>query len=127
MKGLRWKVGSSNHGCWLGTYELEEQLFFTRVVRRGMVVWDVGANVGVYTLLFARLVGVSGVVLAFEPLSSNCECIIGHIKSNGFSNVKMFQTAVSDRKGLTGFSTHSSNSMGSITKEASGFPPCQDV
>ena len=119
MKGLRWKVGSSNHGCWLGTYELEEQLFFTRVIRQGMVVWDVGANVGVYTLLFSRLVGVSGAVSAFEPLSSNCDCLIGHIRANGLSNVKVFQTAVSDRKGLAGFSTCSSNSMGSITRGAS--------
>jgi FkbM family methyltransferase len=121
MKGLRWKVGSSDHGCWLGTYELEEQLFFTSIVRPGMVVWDVGANVGVYTLLFSRLVMDSGEVLAFEPMPSNSDCLIGHVRANNLSNVTVFQTAISDRKGFTGFSMHPSNSMGSMTEGSSGL------
>src|SRR4030065_1824716 len=115
MKGLRWRVGSSNHGCWRGTYELEEQLFFMRLVQTGMIVWDVGANAGVYTLLFSRLVSESGTVVAFEPLPSNFDHLMIHLKANRFTNVKVIQAAVSDRKGVTGFSTGSSNSMGMIT------------
>ena len=115
MKGLWWRVGSSNHGCWLRTYELEEQLFFMRFVRPGMVVWDVGANAGVYTLLFSRIVADSGTVVAFEPLPSNCDNLMLHIKANRLKNVRVIQAAVSDRKGSTGFSTGSSNSMGFIT------------
>lgn len=121
MKGLRWKVGSSNHGCWLGTYELEEQVFFTRVVRPGMVVWDVGANAGVYTMLFSRLVAESGAVMAFEPLPSNCDNLISHIRVNDLSNVTVFSVAVSDRKGMNGFSIASSNSMGAITGKSSSL------
>ena len=114
MKGLRWRVGSSSHGCWLGTYELEEQLFFMRLLQPGMMVWDVGANAGVYTLLFSRLVSGSGTVVAFEPLPSNCDNLMVHIRANSLKNVRVIQAAVSDRKGLVGFSTCSSNAMGSI-------------
>lgn len=48
-QGMKWIVGSSNHGCWLGTYELEKQLALQRAVRQGMVVYDIGAQAGFYT------------------------------------------------------------------------------
>lgn len=57
LQGKRWIAGSSNHGCWLGSYEAAKQRKMTGLVRPGMVCWDVGANVGFYTLLFAELVG----------------------------------------------------------------------
>ena len=41
------------------------------VVRPGMTCLDVGANVGVYTALLARLVGPEGRVFAFEPSPEN--------------------------------------------------------
>src|SRR5687768_8501059 len=56
-----------------------DEAFLRSVVRHGMNVVDVGANQGIYTMLFAKLVGDSGSVLAFEPefelfeaLSRNC-------------------------------------------------------
>src|SRR5664280_711279 len=54
LHGKRWIVGASNHGCWLGSYEAAKQKKITEFVRPGMVCWDVGANVGFYTLLFAE-------------------------------------------------------------------------
>ncbi len=68
LRGKRWIAGSSNHGCWLGSYELAKQRKVIELVRPGMVCWDVGAHVGFYTLLFAELVGPLGRVFAFEPL-----------------------------------------------------------
>ncbi len=67
-RGLIWIVGSSIHQCWLGIYEAEKQKALSREVKQGMVVWDIGANVGFYTLAFARAVGGKGCVIAFEPL-----------------------------------------------------------
>jgi hypothetical protein len=69
LRGKKWIVGSSNHGCWLGSYEYTKQRLFEELVSPGDVVYDVGANVGFYTLLAAVLVGQSGRVVAFEPLA----------------------------------------------------------
>src|SRR5256885_1092969 len=56
-RGLRWIVGSYNHGCWLGSYEYEKQVVLQRLVQKGNVVYDIGAHVGFFTLIFSRLVG----------------------------------------------------------------------
>ena len=44
-----------------------DRRFFEAELRPGMTVLDVGANIGLYALLFARLVGSTGKVYAFEP------------------------------------------------------------
>jgi hypothetical protein len=51
----------------LGSYEPQMLRAYTKLVRPGDVVFDIGANVGAHTLHFARLVGASGRVHAFEP------------------------------------------------------------
>jgi hypothetical protein len=39
-RGMKWIVGSSNHGCWLGSYELEKQRILKKYLKEGMVVYD---------------------------------------------------------------------------------------
>ncbi len=68
-KGLRWIVGSSTHGCWLGTYEMDKQRALSQFVKPGMTVYDIGAQAGFYTLAFARQVADAGRVL------SNCQML----------------------------------------------------
>jgi len=63
----------SAHSWFLGTpfesspLEVNEQAVMRRCVRPGDVVLDIGANMGVHTVLLARLVGPRGRVVAFEP------------------------------------------------------------
>src|SRR5215210_7228240 len=54
-----------------GNYEVAETLFCESVLRPGDVAVDIGANIGLYTLLFSRLVGEEGRVYAFEPAAEN--------------------------------------------------------
>lgn len=89
LRGKRWIVGSFNHGCWLGSYEIAKQKKIVELVRPGMVCWDVGAHVGFYTLLFAELVGPKGRVFAFEPVSSNLALLRRHVEMNGYMNVRI--------------------------------------
>ena len=56
-----------------------------RTVRPGDVVWDVGANVGVYALLAARLLGEEGTVVAVEPGYANFAALCDNIVLNGLS------------------------------------------
>lgn len=75
LRGKRWIAGSSNHGCWLGSYELAKQKKVIELVRPGMVCWDVGAHMGFYTLVFAEVSGLAGRVFAFEPLPRSVELV----------------------------------------------------
>src|SRR4051794_37935389 len=88
-RGMKWIAGSSIHGCWLGTYELEKQQVLERFVRPGMTVYDIGANAGFYTLFFSSLVGDTGRVFAFEPCPYAARFLIDHVQMNGLSNVRV--------------------------------------
>jgi FkbM family methyltransferase len=75
------------------------QKTLVRLVRPGSVFFDIGANIGFFTLLGARLVGPSGIVVAFEPHPENSERLRRNIELNLFSNVVVVQQAVSDTSG----------------------------
>lgn len=115
LRGKRWIAGSSNLGCWLGSYEAAKQRKITERVRPGMVCWDVGANVGFYTLLFAELVGAFGRVFAFEPAPGNVELLRRHVEMNGYQNVRIFPCALGDLDGEAGFDPGPNTSMGHVT------------
>jgi FkbM family methyltransferase len=54
-----------------GGYEETVGLALEKYLRAGDVVWDIGANVGLYTKIFAITVGPAGNVFAFEPSPRN--------------------------------------------------------
>jgi FkbM family methyltransferase len=67
-------------------YEPEASGLVRRLMRRGDVVADVGANVGWYSTLFAQLVGKSGHVYAFEPVPVTCARLEENIVLNGMQD-----------------------------------------
>jgi FkbM family methyltransferase len=103
LKGKRWIAGSCNHGCWLGSFEYEKQTLFSNTVTPGSVVYDVGANVGFYTLLASELVGAMGSVIGFEPNPQNLPLLRRHLHLNHCANVTVIEAAVADRKGRASF------------------------
>ena len=89
-----------------GTFVSDEPEFsmLSRVVACGDLVVDVGANVGFYTKRFAELVGPEGRVLAFEPVPETFVLLANNLESCRFSNVTLFNAAVSETTGLVGMS-----------------------
>lgn len=65
-----------------------------REVNLGNIVIDIGANIGYYALLEAKLVGNRGKVYTIEPIPQNFELLKRNIKLNGYKNIKTFQLAV---------------------------------
>lgn len=70
-RGIRWSL-DLNEGIdlciyLLGAYEPRTVWRYSPLIESGFVVLDIGANVGSHTLQFARLVGPTGRVFAFEP------------------------------------------------------------
>jgi len=70
---------------------------FVNYLKEGMTVFDIGANVGYYTLLIAQKVGSTGKVYAFEPIPETFARLQENIALNGFTNIVAVPAAVTDR------------------------------
>ncbi len=82
-----------------GVHEEAETKAFCSLVEQGMTVVDVGANIGYYTLLAARLVGASGRVIALEPSSANYRLLTQNVALNGYENVTVLNLAAGEKPG----------------------------
>jgi len=82
-----------------GVYEPLETELIKKETKEGDVVLDLGANIGYYTLIFAKLVGENGKVFAFEPDPDNFAILKKNIEINGYKNVTLIQKAVSNKAG----------------------------
>lgn len=119
LRGKRWIVGSSTHGCWLGSYEFPKQKTFINEIKEGDIVFDIGAHVGFYTLLSSQLVGEQGQVVSFEPFPPNLRYLKRHIQLNKLKNVRVVEKAVSNHSGTMTFEIGPSSSMGHLTEQSS--------
>ena len=99
MAGLRWVVGSAPHGAWLGTLERSKLTHFVQSLEARSIVWDLGANVGLYAVASARAVGSEGHVYAFEPYERNLGYLERHRDLNRIQNLTVVPRAVHDRVG----------------------------
>jgi FkbM family methyltransferase len=96
-RGLKWIAGAGPKSNWLGINEVNKRRRFVREVQIGHTVYDIGANVGSYTLLAARLVGPDGSVVAVEPLPANLRYLERHVQLNDLENVHIVAAAATDR------------------------------
>ena len=112
-----------------GGYESHLRAFYQTRLKPGMTFVDVGANIGLYSMLAAQLVGDSGRVISFEPNSENCRLILLSIIKNQFANVSLFPLALSDVTGYTFFSTFLGSNGGMLPSDESvlGDPNCTVV
>jgi FkbM family methyltransferase len=67
------------------------------LVRPGDVVYDIGANFGLYSVLLGQVVGTGGRVVAFEPDERSNEFLQKNLRLNGLNNVQCFQKALGDQ------------------------------
>ena len=114
LRGKHWIAGSSIHGCWLGSYENDKQRLVESTMMPGDIVFDIGANVGFYTLLASELVGPKGHVYSFEPVPRNINFLKEHLRLNQVTNTTIIETAVSDINGEAYFDDSPNNSMGRL-------------
>ena len=77
-------------------YHCTNFLLNSGILRKGDVVFDIGANVGYYALMESRLVGETGKVYAAEPVSSNFNILRTNIILNNYRNMFPFHVAIGD-------------------------------
>ena len=86
-----------------GEVEPRVQQVLTERLKPGMVFYDLGANIGFFSLLAARLVGVTGNVFCFEPDPEIASRLRRNIESNGFKNVTVFEAGIWSANGPVNF------------------------
>src|SRR5579871_3144648 len=83
--GVQLRVYPDSELCrliYLGGYESIERDFVSRYLRPGDVFVDVGANVGLYTVLASKMVGDTGSVHSFEPCSKTFRRLEENVRLN---------------------------------------------
>jgi FkbM family methyltransferase len=92
----RWLYLRLHRAGWIGSSERNS---LQRIVRPGMTVLDVGANLGLYTVLLSRLVGPTGRVIAFEPDPHHVALLTKNCALNGCANVEAHNVALGSGSG----------------------------
>jgi len=82
-----------------GVYERGTTELVKKEIKERDTILDIGANIGYYTLLFAKMAGPDGKVIAFEPEPKNFDLLSKNVTINGYSNVTLVQKAVSNETG----------------------------
>jgi FkbM family methyltransferase len=83
-----------------GERELEQKALLERELQPGMRAFDLGANIGYYTVMMARRVGPAGRVYAVEPCPKNFELLAGNVGRNGIADRTELQPiAIADTDG----------------------------
>jgi len=106
VPGNEWRMAA--YHAFRGSMEPGATKLFCSLVKPGDVVVDVGANVGLYTLLAARLLRGSGRIYSFEPTPRTYRILKDNLQVNGFlelGSIKLHQLAVTDRAGLARLAT----------------------
>lgn len=73
-------------------------------LKPGDLAVDVGAHKGRHMWPMTRAVGPTGKVIAFEPIGKLCKALRKQVKTRGVRNIKLFELALSDKRGTARFS-----------------------
>jgi FkbM family methyltransferase len=80
-----------------------EEAFLASLDWRGMTIYDVGGDQGLFTIFFAHRAGDQGQVVVFEPNPQSCQRIRQNVQHNGFRNVRIIPLGVGERRATLQF------------------------
>lgn len=84
-----------------GIREPTQTELMRNLIKSGMTIVDIGANLGYYTLMEASIVGETGKIYAIEPIRQNYEILKKNVRKNNYGDiVEIYQYAVSDNCGI---------------------------
>jgi FkbM family methyltransferase len=118
-RGIQWAINGTPcridarcRGAMSEDYDPEAVEFLRKTIGSGSVCYDVGANLGVYVIQFAKMVGPAGKVVAFEPNPDALRMLRHHVAINHLSNVHIVAAAAGAAPGTADFYADNWNGMG---------------
>jgi FkbM family methyltransferase len=111
----------------LAGYEPELRASLASIVRPGMVAYDIGANVGAFTLQLAYLVGESGKVIAFEPDPANFDCLVASLDKSGLHWVTPMRCAIAEASGTARFDQRGGAFSGRLVTANAAYAPTNNI
>jgi FkbM family methyltransferase len=109
------------YGYW---YERDTAALISFLLKEGDTFIDIGANVGMATLVGARAVGAKGKVIAFEPNPEPYKLLSASCARNGLSQVELVNAAITEQSGtmqmFVPLENHGEGSFGSQAKAKAG-------
>ncbi len=80
-------------------FEKDEINYLTKTLKKNDFFVDIGANVGLFSLIASKIVGIEGKVLCFEPAPLTFSRLDENVKLNNFNNIEIRNIGLSDTKG----------------------------
>ena len=120
LRGMRFILGAAaGEGGGASVYfdlvEPDQTRRIVEALQPGQVFYDVGANVGYYSLIASRVVGDEGRVVCFEPFLENVHHLYRHVQLNRLHNVDVLPVACANGFGMTGFFRGDNDALGHIS------------
>ena len=115
LNGLPIRVAATSRFQFAANYDGPVATFLRDRVQHGAEVWNVGANVGVYTLQLGAWVGPHGRVLAFEPNPRAAQLLMENVRLNGLHDrVEIVRSAIGGTAGEATLYAHRADGMSRI-------------
>jgi FkbM family methyltransferase len=116
LKIMLWPGNENSRQLFVtGDFEPSEMSWVAANLKDNMVFIDVGANMGIYTMFGAKLVGPGGRVLAIEPSEREFQRLSFHVAFNNLSNVTCVRLAAADEVGMAQLKVASEEKSGQNT------------
>lgn len=132
FRGIAVTIGSDQSlfpSVYAGDFEHMEFDYLESRIQKGWCTWDVGANVGIWSLVLSKLVGENGSVHSFEPVNSTRQMLLENLSLNRVTNVVVNSFALSNSNSTgvinigvnagcnTLVESESTNNTGQVTQE----------
>jgi FkbM family methyltransferase len=120
LRGMRFILGAAageggGASVYFNLVEPDQTRRIVEALRPRQVFFDVGANVGYYSLIASRVVGAEGRVVCFEPFLENVNHLYRHVNLNRLHNVDVLPVACSSGVGMTNFFRGDNDALGHIS------------
>jgi FkbM family methyltransferase len=108
--------------CWQTVYSRYEPHMASAIkesLPSGGTFWDVGANIGLFSLYASKIVGPGGRVLSFEPSPDVLTLLRSNVEGNG--NITVMPCGIGNTDGVASFAAHGASSSASFVQDVTAI------